>query len=652
MVGQESLQNADMSWDAGDNAKRQGEAVARDVLRQEQLAQAGRDLFGKEELFSATLDLETMSGASNTSQLHKQSVSAKFFDQMHELTDTLSATRCNFIRCIKPNPTRSPGIFDHVYVVDQLRCSGMLATCELLKVGLPTRVAYEKICRIYKPVLPPSVTPMFDAYNDRTFTEAVMWSFRVEPDVYRRGRTKVLFKTGKIALLDAMLKVDMKKMGPWIVARLRKWLARRRLRYALAKVLAQRTFLRLLEDTRRRKAAIVKMQARMRMFAICKQFIRARNAHHLKVHRKLLAKKHWKMVFVDTIGNPIKKVGLYSSTKRLNSMRFRPCIDIHAGEVKQIVGSTLTDCNETEPITNFVASKSAGEFARMYKRDGLVGGHVIMLGTSEANTNAVLEALEAFPGGLQVGGGITADNWASHVIVTFYVFCDGQIDFDRLDTLRKRIGKKKLVLDLSCRQSVKDNKFYVMTNRWQTLATTSLEYVTVCGQRQHMEQKGVDVVSFAFLCSQVLFHRRYASTTPPAGATSDHKMHTAQALASIRRCRTYDTEGSTSRVRKYPSEHTALIHNSHSGNSGHVNGSSTFQVGASLGLNNADHDATDAPLTMKEDAKAIYAMMMDQPLILMMLAAPMAIWRLERPLDFHLQLRRHDPARKPSMRSH
>ncbi|KAI9923248.1 hypothetical protein PsorP6_001289 [Peronosclerospora sorghi] len=137
----------------------------------------------------------------------------------------------------------------------------------------------------------------------------------------------------------------------------------------------------------------------------------------------------------------------------------------------------------------------------MYKRDGLVGGHVIMLGTSEANTNAVLDALEAFPGGLQVGGGITADNWASHVIVTSYVFRDGQIDFDRLDTLRKRIGKQKFVLDLSCRQSVKDNKFYVMTDRWQTFTTTSLEYVTVCGQRQHMQRKGVDAVSFAFHCS-------------------------------------------------------------------------------------------------------------------------------------------------------
>ncbi|KAJ8548760.1 hypothetical protein ON010_g10911 [Phytophthora cinnamomi] len=84
-----------------------------------------------------------------------------------------------------------------------------------------------------------------------------------------------------------------------------------------------------------------------------------------------------------------------------STMRFRPCIDIHAGEVKQIVGSTLTDGEGAAPVTNFVASQSAGDFARMYRKDGLVGGHVIMLGASEANTNAALEALQAYPGGLQ-----------------------------------------------------------------------------------------------------------------------------------------------------------------------------------------------------------------------------------------------------------
>ncbi|GAB9467197.1 hypothetical protein Gpo141_00004552 [Globisporangium polare] len=162
-------------------------------------------------------------------------------------------------------------------------------------------------------------------------------------------------------------------------------------------------------------------------------------------------------------------------------MRFRPCIDIHAGEVKQIVGSTLTD-GQDAPVTNFVATQSAGEFAQMYKRDALTGGHVIMLGASEANTQAALEALRAYPGGLQVGGGINADNCrffvengASHVIVTSYVFRDGQIDFERLTNLKDLVGKEHLVLDLSCRKRADDGKFYVMTDRWQKFTTTSID---------------------------------------------------------------------------------------------------------------------------------------------------------------------------------
>ncbi|KUF94788.1 WD repeat-containing protein 64 [Phytophthora nicotianae] len=154
-------------------------------------------------------------------------------------------------------------------------------------------------------------------------------------------------------------------------------------------------------------------------------------------------------------------------------MRFRPCIDIHAGEVKQIVGSTLTDAEGVAPSpTSWLLRVPA--ISR--------GGHVIMLGASEANTNAALDALQSYPGGLQVGGGINADNCqffvekgASHVIVTSYVFRDGQIDFERLEKLKQLIGKEHLVLDLSCRKKVEDNKFYVMTDRWQKFTTTSID---------------------------------------------------------------------------------------------------------------------------------------------------------------------------------
>ena len=146
---------------------------------------------------------------------------------------------------------------------------------------------------------------------------------------------------------------------------------------------------------------------------------------------------------------------------------FRPCIDLHEGKVKQIVGGTLNDAGAR---TNFVSEKSAAWFAELYRRDGLTGGHVIQLGTgNEAEARA---ALAAYPGGLHLGGGVNAQNargWldagASHVIVTSWVFREGQVDWARLDELVKTTGKDKLVLDLSCRW--RGEKYFVVTDRWQ-----------------------------------------------------------------------------------------------------------------------------------------------------------------------------------------
>ena len=146
---------------------------------------------------------------------------------------------------------------------------------------------------------------------------------------------------------------------------------------------------------------------------------------------------------------------------------FRPCIDLHEGKVKQIVGGTLGDSGLR---TNFVSEKPAAWFAELYKRDGLTGGHVIMLGAG--NESAARSALAAFPGGLQVGGGINASNarsWldagASHVIVTSWVFREGRVDWERLEEVVKVVGKDRLVLDLSCRQRGED--YFVVTDRWQ-----------------------------------------------------------------------------------------------------------------------------------------------------------------------------------------
>ncbi|WP_332647267.1 phosphoribosylformimino-5-aminoimidazole carboxamide ribotide isomerase [Lysinibacillus sp. 54212] len=149
-------------------------------------------------------------------------------------------------------------------------------------------------------------------------------------------------------------------------------------------------------------------------------------------------------------------------------MQFRPCIDLHDGKVKQIVGSTLGH-EDKQVIENFISEHDSTYFASMFQRDRLTGGHVIMLGSG--NEDAALAALKAYRGGLQVGGGITASNaqkyidaGASHVIVTSYIFHDGLLDMERLEGLVAAVGKEKLVIDLSCRN--RDGKWYVVTDKW------------------------------------------------------------------------------------------------------------------------------------------------------------------------------------------
>lgn len=165
-------------------------------------------------------------------------------------------------------------------------------------------------------------------------------------------------------------------------------------------------------------------------------------------------------------------------------MKFRPCIDIHNGQVKQIVGGSLLDQGD-QAVENFAATQEADYFADMYKKDGLTGGHVILLNPASSEYYAktkeqALKALRAYPGGLQIGGGITAENaaeyieaGASHVIVTSYVFKNGEIQWENLENLCAAVGKEHVVLDLSCRK--KDDKYYIVTDRWQTFTNVVLD---------------------------------------------------------------------------------------------------------------------------------------------------------------------------------
>ncbi len=164
-------------------------------------------------------------------------------------------------------------------------------------------------------------------------------------------------------------------------------------------------------------------------------------------------------------------------------MRFRPCIDIHNGKVKQIVGGSLTDRRDFAK-ENFVSEQTADWYAGLYQKDGLRGGHVILLNSQDspyyhATRQQALAALKAYPGGLQAGGGITPENaWefldagASQVIVTSYVFREGRVHEENLRQIYGAVGRERLVLDLSCRK--KDGVYYIVTDRWQNFTDVAV----------------------------------------------------------------------------------------------------------------------------------------------------------------------------------
>lgn len=161
-------------------------------------------------------------------------------------------------------------------------------------------------------------------------------------------------------------------------------------------------------------------------------------------------------------------------------MKFRPCIDIHNGRVKQIVGASLTD-QKDQARENFISGYNADWYAALYKKHCLTGGHMILLNPPSsphyaADLIQAQAALKAYEGGLQIGGGINDENaaqflsWgASHVIVTSFVFKDGHIHMDRLKSLSQKVGRKHLVLDLSCRKKMSGRSadYYIVTDRWQ-----------------------------------------------------------------------------------------------------------------------------------------------------------------------------------------
>jgi phosphoribosylformimino-5-aminoimidazole carboxamide ribotide isomerase len=178
---------------------------------------------------------------------------------------------------------------------------------------------------------------------------------------------------------------------------------------------------------------------------------------------------------------------------------------LHDGKVKQIVGGSLTD-NGAGLRTNFVSERPSSFYAELYRRDGLKGGHVIMLGSG--NESAAKAALGAYPGGLHVGGGINATNarsyldaGASHVIVTSWVFREGRLDEARLAELVQLIGKSRLVLDLSCR--VRAGEYFVVTDRWQKFTDLRVTQATLQTLATSCDEFLIHAVDVEGLCQGV-----------------------------------------------------------------------------------------------------------------------------------------------------
>jgi len=183
---------------------------------------------------------------------------------------------------------------------------------------------------------------------------------------------------------------------------------------------------------------------------------------------------------------------------------FRPCIDLHEGKVKQIVGGTLSEGSGQSSLrTNFVSDRSSVYYADLYRQDELKGGHIIMLGAG--NEDAALSALKAYPGGMQIGGGIRLENarhymdaGASHVIVTSWVFQGGNVDWARLKQLSGEIGRERLVIDLSCRK--RDGNYWVVTDRWQKFTSMTVSRETLEQFSEYCDEFLVHAVDVEGLC--------------------------------------------------------------------------------------------------------------------------------------------------------
>jgi hypothetical protein len=215
-------------------------------------------------------------GKGNAPKRKAKSVASVFQTQMANLLTVLSNARCSFIRCVKPNATNTFGTFDHAYTESQMAAQGMVQTCDVLKVGLPTRVPYAQVASSFRPQLPKALQKILANESDKNLCVGILWAFEVPPESYKCGLTRLFFRTGQMAQLSKIMDVDWAEKGDWLAARLRRFVQRKRWKRALAMLIAQQRFTLLLqhvqEEHRKELERIVMVQGRIRACAARARF--------------------------------------------------------------------------------------------------------------------------------------------------------------------------------------------------------------------------------------------------------------------------------------------------------------------------------------------------------------------------------------------
>uniref|UniRef100_A0A0L8H2F5 Myosin motor domain-containing protein n=1 Tax=Octopus bimaculoides TaxID=37653 RepID=A0A0L8H2F5_OCTBM len=251
----------------------------------------------------STLSEESYLNPPKKSKKHKQTVGSQFKESLNSLMKTLSDTNPHYVRCIKPNDEKKPFKFHHKRVVEQLRACGVLETIRISAAGFPARGTYDNIFYMFQQLLNLSDVNKSDP---RESCEKLMKTYIEDPDKYRFGKTKILFRAGQLALLDKLLSDRRIKWSVMVQKQVRTFLCKRhfekiRRSVFLLQIYGRGYIARLAFEERRRIHASIKIQAYFRAFLVRKVFQEKKMAAIVvqRYARRVLAQRLFRRLVAD-----------------------------------------------------------------------------------------------------------------------------------------------------------------------------------------------------------------------------------------------------------------------------------------------------------------------------------------------------------------